>query len=117
MSERGPKGVCLNWPESDLVRVTFPGGSVSVKRGTILSRALNLDGLRLETPCGGKGRCRKCLVRVVAGEAPVSPRDKELLWPEEIAMGYRLACSAVESDITVSFKQRANSRLSKEATL
>jgi len=107
MSERGPKGVCLNWPESDLVRVTFPGGSVSVKRGTILSRALNLDGLRLETPCGGKGRCRKCLVRVVAGEAPVSPRDKELLWPEEIAMGYRLACSlAVESDITVSFKQR-----------
>jgi uncharacterized 2Fe-2S/4Fe-4S cluster protein (DUF4445 family) len=97
-----------------LVRVTFPGGSVLVKRGTTLSRALNLDGLRLETPCGGKGRCRKCIVQVVAGDAPPTERDKELLWPEEIAMGYRLACGLpVESDIAVSFRPRGEPSLER----
>ncbi len=92
--------------------MTFPGGSVLVKRGTTLSRALNLDGLRLETPCGGKGRCRKCIVQVVAGDAPPTERDRELLWPEEIAMGYRLACGLpVEGDITVSFTPRVEQPL------
>lgn len=89
------------------MKVGFPGGSVDVRPGTILSRALNMDRLRVETPCGGQGRCRKCLVRVVEGEAPPTPADLEMLWPEEIDAGYRLACRLpVESDITVEFDAR-----------
>jgi uncharacterized 2Fe-2S/4Fe-4S cluster protein (DUF4445 family) len=46
----------------------------------------------VEFPCGGHGRCRRCKVRVVAGDAPASEEERELLTAAELAAGWRLAC-------------------------
>lgn len=83
--------------------VTWAGGSVEVEAGTLLSRALNSRGPIVETPCGGRGYCVKCLVRVVSGDAPPSKEDLARLSLPRIEEGFRLSCRLpVESDLRVS---------------
>lgn len=42
--------------------------------------------------CGGKGRCGKCKVQVLEGEAPITEDDKAVLEQEELEAGWRLSC-------------------------
>ncbi|MDR1747802.1 MAG: ASKHA domain-containing protein [Spirochaetaceae bacterium] len=60
-------------------------------------RQFSERGIAVSAPCGGHGFCGKCRIRVVSGEAPISPQDMLLLTPEKIADGIRLACSFVPS--------------------
>ncbi len=79
-----------------VVTVRWAGGAIRVPKGTLLSDALRMGGLHLDTPCGGNGRCGKCAVRV-------SPEDSVHLPGARLADGYRLACKfAVDTDVTVS---------------
>ena len=48
----------------------------------------------VEFPCGGKGRCRGCRVRVLDGDVPVTPEMRRALSPAELDAGWRLACHA-----------------------
>lgn len=48
----------------------------------------------VEFPCGGRGRCKGCRIRVLSGELAVSAEDRARLSPEELAAGWRLACRA-----------------------
>jgi uncharacterized 2Fe-2S/4Fe-4S cluster protein (DUF4445 family) len=48
----------------------------------------------VEFPCGGRGRCKRCKVRVIEGELAPALEDQRLLTPEELADGWRLACHA-----------------------
>lgn len=50
-------------------------------------------GFYLSAPCGGKGRCGKCRVRIKEGQAPASAADERLLSEAERAAGGRLACT------------------------
>ncbi|MEO0108188.1 MAG: 2Fe-2S iron-sulfur cluster-binding protein, partial [candidate division WOR-3 bacterium] len=44
--------------------------------------------------CGGRGRCGKCRVRIVAGQvSPPSAREQALLKACELKQGIRLACA------------------------
>ncbi len=64
-------------------------------------------GVYIDAPCGGKGLCGKCRVRVVEGEAE-SPSEHEsaLLKAADEAPGYRLACMArIKGDMTVFVPQ------------
>lgn len=45
--------------------------------------------------CGGKGRCGKCKVRVLKGEASVSLADRQHLSKQEIEEGWRIACQSM----------------------
>lgn len=78
------------------VQVTFhPGGAaVSVPAGATVLEAAGRAGLRLETPCGGQGRCGKCMVRVSGGVSAPSGAEISVLGKAEIARGWRLACEA-----------------------
>lgn len=49
-------------------------------------------GVAINAPCGGRAQCGKCLVRVIAGAAPVSEGDRRMLSDGMIAEGLRLAC-------------------------
>lgn len=71
--------------------------------GTRLSEALAAQGLPLETPCGARGYCRKCVVQV-RGKAPApTAADQEQLTPAELAAGFRLACQLrVAADLSVA---------------
>jgi uncharacterized 2Fe-2S/4Fe-4S cluster protein (DUF4445 family) len=46
----------------------------------------------VEFPCGGRGRCRGCRVRVVQGVQPPTPEDERLFTGSELSNGWRLAC-------------------------
>lgn len=70
------------------VRLTCPGGCR-------VHDYIQSQGTALAMPCGGKGMCGKCRVRVVRGWLPVTPEDKRIFSEAQLAQGWRLACKAV----------------------
>lgn len=60
--------------------------------------ALVSGGFLLRSDCGGRGRCGKCMVRVIhcVADALSDPPETErrLIGPERLDAGYRLACCA-----------------------
>lgn len=72
------------------IRLEPAGRILRVATGASLQDALFLEGV--EFPCGGRGRCRGCRVRVVGGEVTVSPEDRALFSEAELTAGWRLGC-------------------------
>ncbi len=83
--------------------------TVHVERGTSLHDVLAREGLLPPSPCGGRGRCGKCIVQVVGGEpGEPSPAEADLLTFAQLAAGYRLACQVTaHSDLSVSLTEEA----------
>ena len=78
--------------------------AVEMPSGATLLEGLRLGGFpHVDAPCGGKGRCGRCLAEVSGQIAPPSPREHALLAPGETR---RLACLAVvEGDCTVTLPE------------
>lgn len=75
--------------------------TAAVPRGTRLLDAAAQAGVVIETPCGGQGRCGRCLVRVERGR--VSHRDNPHLLPQQIKEGWVLSCVAtVDGDVVIT---------------
>jgi len=66
------------------------GKMFTVERGTPLQDVLFAQGV--EFPCGGRGRCKGCRIKVLGGSLPVTSEDELKLTRAEIAEGWRLAC-------------------------
>jgi uncharacterized 2Fe-2S/4Fe-4S cluster protein (DUF4445 family) len=80
------------------------GKVLRVKRGTPLQDVLFAHGV--EFPCGGRGRCKGCKVKVLAGALPITEEDKQKLSGAELAEGWRLACRAqAESGLKIELAQ------------
>ena len=80
------------------------GRSFKVERGAALQDFLFAYGV--EFPCGGRGRCKGCKVRVVVGELPVTAEDRQRLSEAELADGWRLACRGrATSDLRIDLAQ------------
>lgn len=60
---------------------------------TLLAVLRRIDSY-FSAPCGGNRQCGKCLVRFTMGATPPSEKDLQKLAPEQIADGWRLACTA-----------------------
>lgn len=85
-------------------KVTFQptNKELEIPVGTPLKEAMDLAGLDFDFPCGGRGKCGKCRVRVIEGAVSPSDSEQAQLSEEEIKAGFRLACSAVvQGDMTV----------------
>ncbi len=67
---------------------------VEVDRGTSLLKAAYKANIKLESDCGGMGRCGKCKVVVPKGVTPLTPQEREYLTPFEVKENVRLACQA-----------------------
>jgi uncharacterized 2Fe-2S/4Fe-4S cluster protein (DUF4445 family) len=67
---------------------------VSFTVGHHLLEVAQAHGIPLNAPCGGRGTCGKCLVRVLGGGVAASDADRALLGEGMIAEGLRLACQA-----------------------
>lgn len=97
----------------DLCRIRIePGGQrVKLARGSLLLDALRgaqTPELRLD--CGGKGLCGQCRVMATPAADLTAPAEAELdlLTPEELAAGLRLACQArVTGDLTLTIPERS----------
>ncbi len=76
--------------------------SVAAQEDDNLLQILRNNGISLDTPCGGKGTCGKCSVRVRGISGDPSVNERRLLGSSRLDMGYRLACSyTITSDIVV----------------
>ena len=71
------------------------GRDVEVALGARLHLALLRAGIMLETPCGSRGKCRKCRVRVTGGDWPVTQAERDQLSEAELEEGHRLSCQQV----------------------
>ncbi len=80
------------------------GTEMRAPAGTPLRDLLFEQGV--EFPCGGRGRCRGCKVRVLSGSVRVNAAQREHLSPKEIADGWRLSCQClVEDDLVIELRQ------------
>lgn len=50
------------------------------------------DALGIEKPCAGHGRCGKCKIRASGELSPITGEERQLLSPDELNSGIRLAC-------------------------
>lgn len=88
------------------LRLEPAGKILEVDAGASLQAVLFAQGV--EFPCGGRGRCRGCRVRVSTetGELPETEDDRALLSTGERAAGWRLGCRlALAGDATLELAQ------------
>ncbi len=76
------------------VRFEPEGQEVRVPAGTPVFDAASWNGIAIDSTCGGHGTCKKCKVRVLEGELPVSAVDPRAFTQDELSDGWRLACRA-----------------------
>ncbi len=96
------------------VRLEPVGAEVACAAGAPLADALAAHGV--EFPCGGRGRCRGCRVRVREGALAETAADRDRLTADERAAGWRLACQArVEGDLVLELRQWAGVVLADES--
>lgn len=70
-----------------------------------LMNGLIRNGYYISAVCGGKGRCGKCKIRVVKGDAPISGEDIKFFSQKELDEGWRLSCLLYpEDNLTISFE-------------
>ena len=67
---------------------------VRVPPGVSVFEAASWNGIAIDSTCGGHGTCKKCKVRVLEGELPISTVDPRAFTPDELNDGWRLACRA-----------------------
>jgi len=86
------------------VRFEPEGKGVTVRRGTTLLETARGAGIEIRSECGGKGTCGICRVIVEnqADLSDLSERELHHIKPQDLRLGYRLACqTAVEGDTLV----------------
>lgn len=64
----------------------------NITEPVLISELLRQSGIPLSMPCGGKGTCGKCKVKVVGEVSELSDIEKQLLTKYEIDAFMRLAC-------------------------
>jgi len=73
--------------------------------GTPLMDILHAYGI--EFPCGGKGTCHNCRVRILSGNVDSDPLYKGVLQAEGMDSSWRLACkSSIDQDVTLEVAQQ-----------
>lgn len=82
--------------------ITFlpSGKSVEASAGTELLDAARQAGVEIDSPCGGKGTCGKCVVHIQYGQ--VDSDSLGLLSQEAVAQGDVLACKTRVLDVPVT---------------
>ncbi len=94
------------------------GKKIICAAGQPLLSVLRENGIRVDAPCGGSGRCGKCWVRLVSGELEVTPADRQYLTERELASGVRLACVARPMDnLRIRILARGDQRIAASASI
>jgi len=90
------------------------GRTLEVEPGTALQEFLFAHGV--EFPCGGRGKCKRCRVKVISGALAPTAEERRILGDAEIEAGWRLACRArVEGPVTLDVAQWETTILTDES--
>jgi uncharacterized 2Fe-2S/4Fe-4S cluster protein (DUF4445 family) len=85
-----------------VLRFEPSGVETRVPPGVNLFDAASWNAVAIDSTCGGHGTCKKCKVRIVDGDLPISSLDVRAFSPTELRDGWRLACRAVATtDLSV----------------
>ncbi len=76
--------------------------SIPLKEGMSLYHTLKKEGIAFSAPCGGKGTCGACKIRVLEGNVPVTEKDRGVFSKEQLIDGWRLACQAYPTEDCVA---------------
>ncbi len=96
------------------IRLQPLGATIRADRGTLLQDVLFPYGV--EFPCGGRGQCKGCRVKVLEGTLPITPEQSRMLSARELEAGWRLSCQCrAESDLTLELAQWEAAILSDNA--
>lgn len=96
------------------IRLEPLGTVVGANDGAKLADVLFEHGV--EFPCGGRGRCRGCRVRVESGVLPANDDDRRALGEDLVSQGWRLACRAtVAGDLTLALARYQTAVLSDDS--
>jgi len=90
------------------VKVVFEpaGRTVHVLPGTVMLEAAARAGFIIHSPCGGAGKCGKCVVRIQVGKCPPTAPETAALGDTRIAEGWRMACqSRITGPVTVEIPE------------
>lgn len=94
----------------DFKKVTFEPGekTIKVRRGSRLAEVARNADLKLETDCGGLGKCGKCKILITDGAGKPTAAERFHLSTSDLERGYRLACcTIVERDMRVILPERS----------
>jgi uncharacterized 2Fe-2S/4Fe-4S cluster protein (DUF4445 family) len=89
------------------IRFELSGKTVEVPPDTELLDAARRAGVEIDSPCGGKGACGKCVVRIRSGE--VDSDSLGVLTQEAVTEGNVLACKTkvLHSPLTVEVPEQS----------
>lgn len=108
------------------VKIVFPEWQKTtyITSGTSLKEALKKARIQINFPCGGKGICGKCRIKLEGEASPLTlAEEKHLSHPEE---GWRLACQTLiegESRVEIhplsliSFPKILTDKISRKITI
>jgi uncharacterized 2Fe-2S/4Fe-4S cluster protein (DUF4445 family) len=86
------------------ITLTGSGKRLDASAGTPLRDLLFGEGI--EFPCGGRGSCGGCRVRVVAGTLAANAADRAVFSDAELRDGWRLACRhTADTDVSLELAQ------------
>jgi uncharacterized 2Fe-2S/4Fe-4S cluster protein (DUF4445 family) len=89
-------------PARVALRFEPSGTAVRVPPGVTVFDAASWNGIAIDSTCGGHGTCKKCKVRLVEGDVPISPLDVRAFDQGDLESGWRLACRAeAQHDLVV----------------
>ena len=54
--------------------------------------------VKVKTPCGCRGNCGRCYIKVLEGELKITSADRLWLSAEQLKQGYRLLCQAFPTE-------------------
>lgn len=66
--------------------------SIQVTEDKTVLEYLREHHIHMSAPCGGKGTCGKCKVKVKGHAVPIDEAERKLLGEQQVERGYRLAC-------------------------
>jgi uncharacterized 2Fe-2S/4Fe-4S cluster protein (DUF4445 family) len=85
-----------------VLRFEPTGKTITVPAGTELLEAAAKADVKISTPCGAKGTCGKCIVKVTSGE--LRAENHGLLSAEAIRSGFVHACKSRVSDLDLTIE-------------
>ncbi len=95
---------------AEKLKVTFLPDAVEawVPEGVTLLQAAAAANVAIDAPCGDRGICGKCKVKLLTETAAPTLQEKTLIPPEDLEAGWRLACQTrVSGEATVEVPERA----------
>ena len=107
----------LNLLEMNKINISLLplGKLIEVNSGTPLKDVLHEFGV--EFPCGGKGTCGSCKVKLLKGELAIDAIQQQKLDKLKLSENWRLACFCnAEADITLEISQFENIILADNST-